>query len=177
MKKLLGIAALFAVVLILGTWACEPPNGTSNNPYMPINNPTNTPTLTGATATPTPTGANTATPTATIVPPTSTYGGASIAQTVIVTGSYPSYQYSPNYFSITHGQAVIFNVSGHTVYMDDGTGTGTCSTNFTSSPVTLTFASPATFQFHCNIAGHSSCAGSGTCPSSCSGLVGAVTVN
>lgn len=88
-----------------------------------------------------------------------------------------STNYSPSSVTITHGQAVRFNVPGHTVDLDDGTGTGTCMHNYTSFPVAVTFTNPGTYYFHCEVTGHASCGGSGTCPSSCSGMVGMVKVN
>lgn len=162
MKKVICVATVFAAVFILGTWACLPPNGTSNNPYMP-NNPTVTPTPTGLVPT------NTATAIPTITPPTSTYSGAALSATVTYGGSF---NFGSQGTTILAGQAVIFDSSlnGHTVNIDNGYGT--CYSNTTSFPVTLTFPSRGLFTFHCNY--HGSCT-SGCV--SCSAMYGWVQVN
>ena len=102
-------------------------------------------------------------------------GGAGPAAVTVHYGG--SLNYSPSSVTVMAGQSVQFNVPGHTVALDDGTGSGTCMANYTSFPVDVMFPNRGTYHFHCNVSGHSSCSGSGTCPSSCTGMVGMVLVN
>ena len=110
-------------------------------------------------------------PTATPVP------GAVVGATISYGGSL---NYNPSTVTITHGQAVVWDntLSGHTVYLDNYTGTSTTcgsSTNNTAFPVTITFPTAGTYYFHCAITGHSPC-GSSTC-GMCTGMAGSVVVN
>lgn len=107
--------------------------------------------------------------------PTSTPGpSAAVTITAMVGGS--SYVYSPSSVTITHGQSVQWNTSTiHPLNIDNGSGTCLVS-GTTAFPYTYTFMTAGTYHFHCGV--HSSCA-SGTCPnpSTCSGMVGTITVN
>jgi plastocyanin len=83
--------------------------------------------------------------------------------------------FSPNSLTVPSGTAVTFNCSGHTVNIDDGTGTGTCSaTDLVSFPASHTFtgASGTVFRIHCDI--HSSC-GASSC-SGCTGMTMTITL-
>jgi plastocyanin len=106
--------------------------------------------------------------------PVNSGNGGNGGTTTVTQGS--GLTFSPASVTITHGQSVIFNVPGHTVYM--GNGSGGFSQNYTSFPVTVTFATAGSYYYYCNIATHSSCSGSNDPPSStCTGMVGLVTAN
>jgi plastocyanin len=121
------------------------------------NSSTSSPVTSSPTATPNP---------SVVVGATIAYGGAT--------------NYNPPNVTITHGQAVVWDttLNGHTVYLDNYTGTSTTcgsSTNNTSFPVTITFPTAGTYYFHCTVPGHSPC-GSSTC-GMCTGMAGSVVVN
>lgn len=108
--------------------------------------------------------------------PTSTPGpAAAVTVTAMSTGAY-TYAYSTTSFTITHGQSVLWNMSTiHTLNIDNGSGT--CLVSGTSAfPYTYTFATAGTYHFHCGV--HSSC-GNNMCPNptTCTGMVGIITVN
>lgn len=76
----------------------------------------------------------------------------------------------PNSLTLTSGAPVSFNLPGHTVHIDDGTASGTCSsTDITTGwPVNHSFVGPSgtTFYIHCD---YHSC---GTaCLVTCTGMV------
>jgi plastocyanin len=83
-----------------------------------------------------------------------------------------NYVFNPSAVTITHGNAVAFELGGgtHLLYIDNGAGT--CAQNYTSWPQTITFPTAGTFNFHC--AYHSGC-GTTSC-SGCTGMVGQVVV-
>ena len=84
-----------------------------------------------------------------------------------------NFAFSPSAVTITRGGSVTFTNAGgtHTVYLDNGAGT--CATNYTVFPTTVTFATAGTYYFHCQY--HSSC-GTTTCGASCTGMAGFVVV-
>ena len=103
-------------------------------------------------------------------------GGQSAAVTIGAAPSGGSFVFSPSTATITHGQAVQWNISTiHPLNIDDGSGTCLVS-GTTAFPYTYTFMTAGTYHFHCGV--HSSC-GNGNCPnpSTCSGMVGTITVN
>jgi len=110
--------------------------------------------------------------------PTPTPGpGITAAVTVGVVYSLSSYQYTPNSITLTKGQAIQWNSTnmGHTLNIDNGSGS--CLVSGQSSfPYTYTFSVSGTYHFHCGI--HSTC-GNAMCPnpSTCTGMIGMVTVN
>lgn len=149
MKKATFVALLY-LTLILG-WSCSSSN--YSNPYTPGYSNTPTPIATsniGATF-------------SVIAGPHYALAGTSVALSVPIT--------------ITHGQSVVWdntNNSSHPLNIDNGAGSCVVSGNI-SFPVTETFNSTGTFQFHCG--NHSSC-GNGTCPGTCTGnMVGTLQVN
>lgn len=106
--------------------------------------------------------------------PTSTPGPAAAVTISAVFGS--SYQFSPSTATITHGQSVQWNIATiHPLNIDDGSGTCLVS-GTTAFPYTYTFMTAGTYHFHCGV--HSSC-GNGMCPNptTCTGMVGTITVN
>ena len=97
---------------------------------------------------------------------------------VTIVGS-GTYTYSPSAVTIQHGGTVVFydstGIAGHTVHVDNGSGT--CVTDPSvpangSVALTAPFANIGTFYYHCDL--HSPC-GVATCGSSCTGMVGTVT--
>ena len=108
--------------------------------------------------------------------PTSTPGPrAAVTIMAMSTGAY-TYAYSPSTVTITHGQSVQWSLSSiHPLNIDDGSGTCLVS-GTTMFPYTYTFMTAGTYHFHCGV--HSTC-GNGMCPnpSTCTGMVGTVTVN
>jgi plastocyanin len=108
--------------------------------------------------------------------PTTTPGPAA-AVTVSATGSYGSYAYSTGSITIMHGQSVMWDTSNSIHPLNIDNGSGSCLVSGDSSfPYTYTFTTAGTYHFHCGV--HSTC-GSGTCPnpSTCTGMVGTITVN
>ena len=147
--------ATFAVLLflsLLAGWSCSSSGG-YGSPYAPgggYNTPTPNPSVT-------------------------------IAYTISVVNN-GSYHYAigstalSTPLTITHGQAVVWDGSNagiHPLNIDNGSTSCSVSGN-TSFPVTETFNTTGTFQFHCG--NHSSCA-SGSCPGGCTGMVGTLQVN
>lgn len=107
-------------------------------------------------------------------------GGNVTVSGVVTVG--PGLSYSPSSVTIPHGNAVAWvGGGGHTVMVDNGKGTGTCST-YSSFPVTQVFSQPGTFMYHCTVPGHASCSASSTPPAStscglsCTGMIGTVVV-
>lgn len=162
--KTAAFVTLLFLTLLLG-WSCS---SDSSNPYSP--GPSPTPTFSPTTCTD---GSGfTCTPTAT----------PDIAAVIkVITG--PHYALSSSSvalsapITITQGQSVVWdntNNASHPLNIDNGSG-GCMVSGLTSFPVTETFNSTGTFQFHCG--NHSSC-GNGTCPGSCTGnMVGTIHVN
>lgn len=108
--------------------------------------------------------------------PTSTPGPASAVTIMATGGGYSSYAYSPSSVTITHRQSVQWNMSTiHTLNIDNGSGSCLVS-GTTAYPYTYTFTTAGTYHFHCGV--HSSC-GNNMCPnpSTCTGMVGTITVN
>ena len=161
MKKIAFVTLLF-LTLLLG-WSCS---SDSSNPYSP--GPANTPTFSPTTCTDG--SGNTCTPTAT---------PAIGAVLKVITG--PHYALSSASVSlsapitITQGQSVVWDStnSGHPLNIDNGSASCVVSGN-TSFPVTETFNSLGTFQFHCGL--HSSC-GNGNCTGCSGNMVGTIQVN
>src|ERR1700679_1949422 len=85
--------------------------------------------------------------------------------------------FNPTAVTITQGQSVewIYSSGFHTVNVDNGTGTGTCSDyNFegvaAGTEFTQVFSVGGTFPFHCDV--HSSCVPPGApCSIVCTGLM------
>lgn len=108
--------------------------------------------------------------------PTSTPRPASAVTVTAMSTGGSGYAYAPNSFTITHGQSVRWNTSTiHPLNIDDSSGSCLVS-GTTAFPFTYTFMNAGTYHFHCGV--HSSC-GNGVCPnpSTCSGMVGTITVN
>ena len=103
----------------------------------------------------------TLTPTPTPIPVTS----------AAVTAS--NYMFSPSAVTITHGNAVAFELGGgtHSLYIDDGAGT--CAQNYSTWPQTIVFPTAGTFSFHCGY--HSSPCYTTSC-TGCTGMIGQVIV-
>jgi hypothetical protein len=82
--------------------------------------------------------------------------------------------------TIIHGQSVVWDTSNaaiHPLYLDNGTSC--LVTNSLAFPLTQTFSTIGTYNFHCG--NHGACVPSNaTCPlsaSSCTGLVSFIVVN
>src|SRR5271170_6455401 len=104
----------------------------------------------------------------------SLHGTSLWAQATVMVGVGGGLTFTPNSVTISQGQSVTWTLSSgtHTLYIDNTTGT--CSQNFSTWPVTVTFNTPGTYHYHCSI--HSSC-GTTSCASTCPGMVGVVIVN
>ncbi len=150
-KAILAIwlAAAFAWFMA----ACSP----SSSPMSPAA----TPVPGTATASPTPCPACSPTVTPTYTP-------------IVVTNSGSTF--SPSSLNVNSGTSVTFNLSaGHTVHIDDGTGSSVCGPdNFTSFPTNRVFSgtSGTIYRIHCD---NHSCGTS--CLLGCTGMVMTVTIN
>ena len=130
--------------------------------------PTETPSeLATGTFTPTESPILTLAPTETATPTPSPSPTA-----VVVTSS--GFSFSPASLSIPSGAPVNFVLSGHTADIDDGSGTGSCSSVDLVNGGMHVFVgfSGEVFQVHCDY--HSSC-GAGNC-AGCAGMVMTVTI-
>jgi len=102
---------------------------------------------------------------------------ASVAVTIGATPSGSSYAYTSSNVTLSVGQSIEWDSSngGHPLNIDAGSGSCIVAGQ-TSFPFTYQFMAAGTYHFHCGV--HSSCA-SGSCPnpSTCTGMIGVVTVN
>lgn len=196
MKKA-AYSTVFILLVAGSTVITGCPSKTSvspTSPGAPTNTftPTATPTPTGPTSTPTTTATNT--PTATITnTPTLTPTAVPVTITVNTQSSSDN---SQGYIYVSSagtnntgaggllslsahvGDSIILPANGtHPLWFDNGTSTCLVTGGDTSGPVTYTFPSTGTYNFHCG--NHGGCTPSdGACGlSTCSAMVGVVTVN
>ena len=162
--KALCVALIF-ICLSIFPLACgsvnNNPLGAFGHAVSPTSTVTITPTFT-VTGTPTVTPTVTPPPTAAVTVSADCSGGCHYTDTAV---------------TILAGQSVMWDTSnaGHPLNVDDGSGACQVSSQF-SFPYTVTFSSAGTYPFHCGV--HSTC-GNGSCPSpsTCTGMVGTITVN
>jgi plastocyanin len=103
--------------------------------------------------------------------PTATVGVAGTPTATPVLVSTGSNTFIPTALTVTSNTTVKFNLGSiHTAHIDDGSGTGTCSSfDLTGNGATHAFVGPSgtAFHIHCDV--HSPC-GAASC-SACTGMV------